>query len=678
MSMPLPPLLTALHTLPRSARDSLLVVLAAALVLLPQLPHLPLWASAITAGLLLWRTLLAWRVEPLPKAWLKALILLCVVALTATQFKTIFGPAAGAALIVQLLALKTLEMHARRDAMVVFFLGFFSLITVFIESQSLVTTALVLLALWWLLAALINAHRPVGQPRWRELLRQAASLLLWGLPLMVVLFVFFPRLPPLWGLPTDGLQGTTGLSEDMQVGQVASLAQDSSVALRVRFGDGVPPAQQQLYFRGPVLSHFDGRNWTATPFTPWGRQANNPPVEALEPGPGLEYEVTLEPHRQRWLLTLEATPQPPVLAQRSVRPSGQAQWMSPQPITEVLRYQAQAILRFRYGEQLTAQEQAQLRQLPAGSNPRTLAMGQQLRQAHGQDDQALIAAALKHLRTGGYTYTLTPGVYPSDTADAFWFDIQRGFCEHIASAFAVLMRSAGIPARIVTGYQGGERNAVDGLWTVRQSDAHAWTEVWLPGQGWLRIDPTAAVAPNRIELLQRLAPPPTLFSGTVGRMFNPNMLQQLRANWEALNQRWNDWVLSYNSTQQSQLFNHWNLSDWSGTRLALGLGGFVGGLLALAGAWHWHRWHQRDPWLRLLDQARRRLLAAGLADAPWLGPRQLAQALQNQWGPSSQSAQDWLLAMEQWRYASHSSPRPSLQPLRRNFRAVHWPPALKK
>ena len=156
------------------------------------------------------------------------------------------------------------------------------------------------------------------------------------------------------------------------------------------------------------------------------------------------------------------------------------------------------------------------------------------------------------------------------------------------------------------------------------------------------------------------------------------MLQQLRANWEALNQRWNDWVLSYNSTQQSQLFNHWNLSDWSGTRLALGLGGFVGGLLALAGAWHWHRWHQRDPWLRLLDQARRRLLAAGLADAPWLGPRQLAQALQNQWGPSSQSAQDWLLAMEQWRYASHSSPRPSLQPLRRNFRAVRWPPALKK
>ena len=314
--MPMPPLLTALHTLPRSARDSLLVVLAAALVLLPQLPHLPLWASAITAGLLLWRALLAWRVEPLPKAWLKALILLCVVALTATQFKTIFGPAAGAALIVQLLALKTLEMHARRDAMVVFFLGFFSLITVFIESQSLVTTALVLLALWWLLAALINAHRPVGQPRWRELLRQAASLLLWGLPLMVVLFVFFPRLPPLWGLPTDGLQGTTGLSEDMQVGQVASLAQDSSVALRVRFGDGLPPAQQQLYFRGPVLSHFDGRNWTATPFTPWGRQANNPPVEALEPGPGLEYEVTLEPHRQRWLLTLEATPQPPVLAQR--------------------------------------------------------------------------------------------------------------------------------------------------------------------------------------------------------------------------------------------------------------------------------------------------------------------------------------------------------------------------
>ena len=665
-------LLRPWHALSRSARDGLLAVLAAACVLLPQLPYLPAWASALAASLLLWRTHLAWRSRPLPGRWLRAALLALAVGSTALQFRSIVGAEAGTTLLMLLLALKTLEMHARRDAMVVFFLGFFSLVTVFVQSQSLLTAVGVLLALWLLLAALINAHRPVGRPPLAQLLRQAAWLLLWGLPLMAVLFVFFPRLPPLWGLPGDSLQGRTGLSEDMQVGQVAGLAQDGSVALRVRFPDTLPP-QAQLYFRGPVLTEFDGRNWTA-PARP--RHTDNPPV-VIENGqngaPALAYEVTLEPHRQRWLLTLDATAQPPVLAQRQVRPGGQSQWLTPQPVTEVLRYHAQAQLHYRYAEELNRPRQAALRHLPADSNPRTRAWGQSLRQEHGDNDLALIQAALQRLRTGGYAYTLTPGVFPRDTADAFWFDLQRGFCEHIASAFAVLMRSAGIPARIVTGYQGGERNPVDGLWTVRQSDAHAWTEVWLPGQGWLRIDPTAAIAPDRIERLQRLEPAPTLLSGTVGRVIGIDVLRQLRANWEALNYRWNDWVLNYNRTRQNRLFEKFDLGGLSATHIGIALGALLAVLAAGAAALRWHRLRQHDPWLRLLGQARKRLIALGVADAAWLGPRQLATALHTRWGSSSQSAQDWLLAMEQWRYASDRQPRPSLQQLRRRLRTVRWP-----
>ena len=396
----------------------------------------------------------------------------------------------------------------------------------------------------------------------------------------------------------------------------------------------------------------------------------------------MEYEVTLEPHRQRWLLTLEATPQPPVLAQRSVRPSGQAQWMSPQPITEVLRYQAQAILRFRYGEQLTAQEQAQLRQLPAGSNPRTLAMGQQLRQAHGQDDQALIAAALKHLRTGGYTYTLTPGVYPSDTADAFWFDIQRGFCEHIASAFVVLMRAMDVPARIVTGYQGGGQNSLDGYWTVRQSDAHAWAEVWIAERGWVRVDPTGAVAPGRVGAFERLPIPQGAIASAVGNVIGANALQQMRAVWEAVNNRWNQWVLNYSQNSQMDLLKKLGFESPSWQDLTTILGSLLG-VAALGGAtWTWWERRQHDPWLRLLGRTRKRLEAAGLPLPDHLPPRAIAQRVQAHWGTASGAAapitqaqaqriHDWLLRLEQVRYAPQ--PAQQLGTLRREFNTLSWP-----
>lgn len=668
-----------LSTLPRETRDTLLVLLAVALVLLPQVVHLPIWASVLGLCMLLWRARLAWQQRALPGRWGVAAVLAVVVGGTWLQFRTIVGPDAGVVLLALLLALKTLEMRARRDAMVIFFLGFFSLVTVFLHSQSLPTALAALLALWALLTALVNAHRPAGQPTLRQLLAQSGQLLLWAMPLMLVLFIFFPRLPPLWGLPTEQLQGRTGLSEDMEVGQVASLAQDGSVALRVRFAGEQPPPQRLLYFRGPVLTLFDGRNWRAgsphwPPNGPVQAQAD-PAAAAAGSARPLDYEVTLEPHRQRWLLTLEATIEPPDLAQRRLLSSQQLQWFTPQPVTEVLRYQAQAMLHYRYGHDLPAHTLQSLRHLPEGFDPRTRAWAEQLRAEHGADDAAIVRAALHHLRTGGYTYTLEPGAYPQHTADTFWFDRKQGFCEHIASAFAVLMRAADIPARVVTGYQGGERNPVDGLWTVRQSDAHAWTEVWLPEQGWQRIDPTASVAPARTDLLQRLQPPPTLIGSTVGRVVGNSTLLRLQANWEALNHRWNDWVLNYNSDAQGELLGSLGLEQLNLNHLGVGLGVVVLlGLLAAAGL-RLHQQRQRDPWLRLLDQARQRMAEQGLIDtaqtAHW-GPRQLAAALQACTDAQSRQAQRWLLDMEQWRYAPAASARTSLQALRRRFRTLRW------
>ncbi|MEG0412102.1 MAG: DUF3488 and transglutaminase-like domain-containing protein [Comamonas sp.] len=660
-------------TLPRETRDTLLVLGVVTLVLLPQVAYLPAWSSALALCLLAWRLWMARRGQSLPGKWLMAALLALAVGATVLQFRSIAGPEAGVVLLVLLLVLKTMEMRARRDAMVIFFLGFFTLLTLFLHSQSLPIAIAMLLAVWGLLAALVNAHMPAGYPRLRQLLRTSGALMLLGTPVMLVLFVTFPRIAPLWGLPAQTSQGQTGLSNDMTVGQVAQLAQNQSVALRVRFDttNGQTPPQRLLYFRGPVLSDFDGRNWRSAPD---GGLPSGSSMPATGLGTAVNYEVTLEPHQQRWLLTLEATLQPPDITQRRTHPTANLQWLTTRPITEVLRYQAQAYVHYVYGQQLpTYQRNLHLR-LPTDLNPRTAAWAKELRQLHGNDDTAIIQAALSRLSNGDYVYTLQPGeVSSAHTADHFWFESQRGFCEHIASAFTVLMRAAGIPARIVTGYQGGERNTVDGLWTVRQSDAHAWTEVWLPSEGWMRVDPTSAVAPARTEQLQRLPAPTTLLNNAMGNMVGRNALQRLRASWEAVNHRWNDWVLNYSSDNQSNVLRYLQWTHWNAAKAALWFA-ITATLVALAYALQrWRSQRIQDPWLRMAVHARRKLQQAGITHAKSLGLQALARAAQAQWGDESVQLQQWLLQMEQWRYALHSPDTPSLAALRSSYRALTWP-----
>jgi transglutaminase-like putative cysteine protease len=273
--------------------------------------------------------------------------------------------------------------------------------------------------------------------------------------------------------------------------------------------------------------------------------------------------------RRPWLLTLDAAPQAPELPPGwRARQTPELQWLANRPVTTLLRYRAQSWPEFSYGQtgrdgRLSRQLGAEL-QLPAGYNPRTLALARELRaSAPGDSPQAIVQAALQRLRSGGYTYTLEPGVSGRDSADDFWFDTKAGFCEHIASAFVVLLRAAGVPARIVTGYQGGEPNGLDGYWVVRNADAHAWTEVWLAGRGWVRVDPTGAVMPSRIGQLQRLRPPPGLVAGAIDTL-SPDLLRQLRAGWEAVNNRWNQWVLNYTQGRQLDLLRGLGLRSPAG------------------------------------------------------------------------------------------------------------------
>lgn len=661
--------------LPRDARDTLFMLLVIVWVVLPQVSELPLWCSLLGASIVLWRGVLAWQGQPLPSKWWLMGLLALSVGLTLLTYKTLFGREAGVGLIVILLMLKTMELRARRDAFVVFFLSFFLMLTNFFYSQSLFTAAAMLLALLGLLTALVNAHMPVGRPPLWHSARIAGGMALLGAPIMVLLFVLFPRVAPLWGLPSDAMEGRSGLSASMTVGNIASLALDESVAMRVQF-EGALPHQSDLYFRGPVLSVFDGRTWQIQRYgmSRFARLSADLQVS----GQPIRYQVTLEPNRRPWLLVLDATPESPELAGYTTQMTRELQWVLNKPVTDLLRYKVMSYLRFVHGPRTPVTGLQAFLELPDGSNPRTLQLATQWLQnpRYAGFNQAQWAeVAMERLRTEGYRYTLDPGVFGQHSADEFWFDRKAGFCEHIASSFVILMRSLGVPARIVTGYQGGEQNAIDGLWTVRQSDAHAWAEIWQSGTGWVRVDPTSAVAPSRIGSLQRLMAPRGAVANAIFGQVSPELAQRLRAIWDAMNTQWNQWVLNYSQTRQLDLLRNMGFNAPRWQDLIVVLCAIMVAVSLTGAAWiAWQRQHQ-DPWLRLLAHIAKRLQQSGVVVLPNSTPRQLAQQLNQQSAIASTKAlEDWLMRLEALRYArvhaSHGSLKQQLVVLRQELKRI--------
>lgn len=667
-------MLQRLRHLPREARDTLFLLLVIGWVLVPQLGRLPLWCSALALAVLAWRGVLAWNARPLPSRWWLLGLLTLTIAATLLTHRTLLGRDAGVTLLVVLLTLKTLELRAQRDAFVVFFLGFFTMLTNFFFSQSLATAAAMLLALMGLLTALVNTHMPVGKPPLREAAAMALTMVALGAPIMLVLFLLFPRLAPLWGVPGDAMSGRSGLSATMEVGAIAALALDDSIAMRVRF-EGQVPSQSSLYFRGPVLSTLQGRQWL--PLRSGFPERMQDAADLRVRGTPIRYQVTLEPHNRPWVFVLDAAADRPELGGMELRLTRQLQWFADRPVTDLLRYRAQSHTDFSHGPLRRTVALQDFLELPPGLNPRTLQWASELRRDARQagDASVLVEAVLQRLRTGGYTYTLEPGVYGIDTADEFWFDRRTGFCEHIASAFVVMMRALDIPARIVTGYQGGEINAVDGYWTLRQSDAHAWAEVWLAGRGWVRVDPTAAVAPGRIGSLERLVAPRGAIAGAIEAV-NPAIWSTMRAAWEAVNNRWNQWVLNYSQNVQLDLLKQIGFASPSWEDLGIVLLALIVLSSLLGAAWTlWER-SRHDPWLRLLEGAQRKLEAAGSPVAASTPPRALATMVRQRWGPDEARVQalcSWLLRLEATRYAPVGAGGAPLRVLRREFGQLPWP-----
>ena len=655
------PHILAWRTWPRETRDTLFQLAVIAWTVMPHLGRLPLWCSALTGAMLLWRARLALSQAALPARWKVIVVLVMAVGLTAWTERSLLGREAGVTMLVLLLALKTLELRARRDAMVVFFLGFFLVLTHCLYSQSLLTALAMLVSTAGLLTALVLANMPVGRPPLLRAGAIAARAALLGLPLMVALFVLFPRFGPLWGLPQDSM-GRSGLSGTLQLGGVAELANDDSIAFRVRF-DGSPPSAAALYFRGPVLSRFDGLEWRPAlnadrppllPVLPAGTISLTSPVDLRTTGPANGYEMLLEAIRLPLLPLLEATPDrpgsAPVLPDWTVWLGPDLQWHTDRLVGERLRLRARAWTTFAHGRTLDDAQGMALRALPRGYNPRTLAWARQMRQQLGAADARTLAyALLAYIRQADYVYTLAPGFYGRDAIDEFWLDRRQGFCEHFATTFVVLMRAMDVPARVVTGYQGAEPADADGFQTVRQSHAHAWAEYWVEGAGWQRADPTAAVAPERVRNSQPLLPRPGLMADALNTM-SPALAGQLRRAWALLDSRWTQWVMGYSRTRQFKLLEGLGVPhpDWAD--LARALAALLSAAALGGAAWAWHDRRRQDPWRRLHGRLCRRLQGLGVPALPHHPPRTLAALVRQHHGAAGTALALALEALDQRRH----------------------------
>ncbi|HET9337863.1 MAG TPA: DUF3488 and transglutaminase-like domain-containing protein [Casimicrobiaceae bacterium] len=604
---------------------------------LPQAPHLPLWIAAFGLALVGLRFVLLRRDRLRPDApparipsW--TLVLFAVFAALAVRasYGYLLGRDPSVAFLFILVGIKFLETRTVRDGTLLVALASFLLVTPFFRSQSPFAALAALPALLVLGATLDALARTAAQRVVRtpsEALRRTARMMIQGIPIAALLFVLFPRIgAPLWGLPAEaGAQ--SGLGDTMAPGSISELSLSDAVAFRVDF-DGVVPLPAQRYWRGPVLGRFDGREWslTARPgsgtLTPWTPT-------------GISYAVTLEPHGKPWLFALDlpASLPRPVSEVHEARGDDYAfltrdqQLIAHTPVAQVLRYTQLSVLRASYPPAY-AGEGAEYLRLPPRGNPRTLELAREIR-ARNDTDRAVVDATIAWLRAGGFVYTLTPPLLDHDPVDGFLFDTRRGFCEHFAGAFATLMRAAGIPARVVTGYQGGEFNLQGQYLIVRQSDAHAWTEVLVDG-AWRRVDPTGAVAPSRIEMgLSRAVAagePVPLFARLDG-----GWLKDAQLTLDALNHAWRRHLVGFNRDRQRELWRELTIDRYAGWQIAVIAGAiglvWAGIMLAATGFARARREREQALW----HEACTRLARAGLPRLPHEGPLAYATRASRRW-----------------------------------------------
>jgi len=600
------------------------------LVVLPHVPRLAWWISVSFFGLVGLRYWMTRRQTTLPTYGLLFTLVLLLLLGVFLSYGSWFGRDAGIGFLVALCGLKLLEMKSPRDVFLLCFLSYFLIVTNFLYSQSIPAALYMGLVMVIATVTLMSLSDHNNQlPFWRKI-RLSTVLLLQALPLMLVLFVLFPRVAgPFWSLPKDAHSGLTGLSDRMSIGDINQLSQSDEIAFRVKFDGEVPPPMS-LYWRGPVLWQTNGRDWKAG--IHYHRHQHVRQVKLHVTSQPIDYTMTLEPHNERWLLALDLPMQAPQHA--VITPD--YQMVAIKPVRQRLRYDARAYTDY-HADIFTRQQYYSALKLPAGKYSQARALVADW-QAKNLSPSELVEQALSYFNQQPFVYTLTPPLLLSDDPiDEFLFETRRGFCEHYAAAFTVLMRIAQVPARVVTGYLGGSMNPIGDYLIVRQRDAHAWSEVWLPEQGWVRVDPTHAVSPARIEqgIDSTFAPElmPLGLEFNWGSDSTPlKIWRQWQNIWDAVNHHWNQWILGYGPERQRELLNYLGLKniDWQGMTFLLVM--IIAGFLIIYASWLWlqTRLVIADPVQKVYRRFCQKLARQGFPRLPHEGPMAYAARIRAQ------------------------------------------------
>lgn len=592
------------------------------LSILPHAARIPAWIMLLSVTLILWRIANALGHWPLPdrKSRLlqvvQTLMIIAGFAGVYAHYHTLVGREAGTALLVLLTGFKILETQHEREFYLAAFLGFFIIITNFFSSQTIATAITMAFTVLVIMTALVTFNDRDQVLPVPARIKTAGNLLLQALPVMLVLFLLFPRINgPLWGLPDDAYSGRMGIDDEMAPGTISQLIQSDEVAFRVEFAGSRPP-QEQLYWRGPVLWYNDGLKWTRE------RVAYRDPAQVEVSGAPVPYTITLEPTNERWLFALEMPDVPPDNGYFSY----DFQLRTREPVNQRIRYDLNSHTDYKLGRADVLELRRAL-QLPTAFHPKAIALARSWRKVE-PDPGAIIERALRMFNEEEFFYTLAPPLLPLDPVDEFLFNTRQGFCEHYAGAFVVLMRAAGIPARVVTGYQGGSYNPVGNYFVVSQRDAHAWAETWLPNRGWVRVDPTSAVAPARVlqgiedALPEAIIDIPAVFNQSA---LSRDLWQNLRHTWDAVNNQWNQWVISYGPQRQTQFLQQFGLGGISLQWLSILLLVITGLLFLVIMFWLYQQYRPaRDPARQLYDRFCRKLAAIGLRRLPHEGPMDYA------------------------------------------------------
>lgn len=593
-----------------------------ALLTLTALPHVLNIDSSVSAlflVLVVYRTLAIEKTGLLPGKWLLSMVTLGALGNVLMQYPILFGREAGVALLTSMLALKLMEMRVRRDVHILVFIGYFTLVTQFLyrDESWLVLYALTLLV--GLTAMLVESNRSTASANLFRPLGVSLSLLAQALPMMILLFIFFPRFSsPLWNLGSETGEAVSGVSGNISPGSISRLSRSPAVAFRVDF-NGEIPLPSQRYWRGPVFWFSDGKNWNAD------ESEDLAGSDLISLGQTIDYSVTLEPTPGNWLYALEL----PVSIPGDSQLRSDYQLIRNAPVERRVRYDASSVLDYRTGP-LDEKERQKGLQLPPGVTRRMLDLVTGWQQQSGSDAE-LVLMALDYFRQQDFYYTLYPPTLGDNPADQFLFDSRRGFCEHYATSFTLLMRIAGIPARVVGGYQGGQVNPLGDYLIVRQSDAHAWAEVWLNNKGWQRVDPTVAVAPERIQqsidpsLMNGVIGAPILF-GEIDSGLLRAALKQLRWGADALNASWHRWVLGYSKERQIYLMRLLGLGFLHGPELAYGMVGITGFFIILLTLILLYRVRERrDPISSTYQKFCQRLQRRGIVRMAHEGPKDFSE-----------------------------------------------------